>query len=194
MLFRRFYDWTLSLAGRPHATWALGAISFAESSFFPVPPDVILVPMSLARPDRAWFYAALCTVTSVAGGILGYIIGAVLYDSLGKWLIDFYGYGDGVESFRQAYAQYGHWIILIKGVTPIPYKLVTITSGFAGFDVAWFVVLSVLTRGVRFYVLAGLLNRFGEPIRRTLEKNFGVALMLVAATVVGGFALIKFAF
>jgi membrane protein YqaA with SNARE-associated domain len=193
-MFRRFYRWTLTLAGRPRAVWALGAISFSESSFFPVPPDVILVPMSLARPERAWFYAALCTLTSVAGGMLGYAIGALLYESVGKWLINLYGYGDGVESFRHAYAQYGHWIILIKGLTPIPYKLVTITSGFAAFDFVWFVALSLVTRGARFFVLAGLLNHFGEPIRRTLEKHFGVALMLVAATVVGGFALLKFAF
>ncbi len=193
-MFRRIYEWTLSLAGRPRATWALGTISFSESSFFPIPPDVILVPMSLARPDRAWFYAGLCTITSVLGGLFGYAIGALLYDSVGKWLIDLYGYGDGVDKFRQAYASYGAWIILIKGVTPIPFKLVTITSGFAGFDLAWFVVLSLITRGIRFYVLAGLLHRFGTPIKGVLEQHFGLALGLLAVTVVGGFALLTFVF
>ena len=131
-MFKRLYEWTLRLAEKPRATWALGTISFAESSFFPIPPDVILVPMSLARPDKAWFYAGLCTVTSVLGGLVGYAIGALLYDSLGAWIINAYGYGDKVDEFRAMYAQWGAWIILLKGLTPIPYKLVTITSGFAG--------------------------------------------------------------
>jgi membrane protein YqaA with SNARE-associated domain len=191
-MFKRLYEWTLTLAGRPGATWALAAISFAESSFFPLPPDVILVPMSLSRPDRAWFYAGLCTVTSVLGGLVGYGIGALLYDSIGHWLISAYGYGEGMEQFRKAYAEYGAWIILLKGVTPIPYKLVTITSGFAGYDLLWFTGLSLVTRGARFYLLAGLLNRFGGPIRGLMERHFGLAMGLLAAIIVGGFVLVKF--
>lgn len=193
-MFRRLYDWVISLAASPYAVWALAAVSFTESSFFPVPPDVLLLPMALSRPDRALFYAGVCTVSSVIGGLAGYAIGALLYDSLGQWLIAAYGYGDNVEAFRQAYAQYGEWIILIKGVTPIPYKLVTITSGFAGYDIVWFTVLSLITRGLRFYVLAGLLHRYGNPIRRIVEQHFGFVLGVLAVFVVAGFAAVRFVF
>lgn len=193
-MFRRLYDWVISLAASPYAVWALAAVSFTESSFFPVPPDVLLLPMALSRPDRALFYAGVCTVSSVIGGLAGYAIGALLYDSLGQWLIAAYGYGDNVEAFRQAYAQYGEWIILIKGVTPIPYKLVTITSGFAGYDIVWFTVLSLITRGLRFYVLAGLLHRYGNPIRRIVEQHFGLVLGVLAVFVVAGFAAVRFVF
>ena len=133
-MLRRMYDWCIAAAYKPFATWILGIVSFLESSFFPVPPDVMLVPMALARPEKAYSYAFICTWTSVAGGVLGYAIGALLYDSIGQWLIALYGYGDKVDAFREAYAKYGMWIILLKGLTPIPYKIVTITSGFAGYD------------------------------------------------------------
>lgn len=187
-MLRRLYDWTLSLAARPSAPYALAAVSFAESSFFPVPPDVMLVPMMLARPDRAWFYALICTVTSVLGGILGYVIGLALYDSVGAWLFELYGLSQGAETFRQAYAEYGHWVILLKGLTPIPYKLVTITSGFAGYDLFWFVVLSVITRGIRFYLVAGVMHRFGEPIRRLLDEHLTLVATSAIVLIVGGFA------
>ena len=160
-MLRRLYDWTLSLAAKPSAPYALAAVSFAESSFFPVPPDAMLVPMVLARPDRAWFYASVCTAASVAGGFVGYAIGALLYDLLGAWLFKIYGLTEGAEAFRAAYGEYGHWVILLKGLTPIPYKLVTITSGFAGYDLFLFAVLSIVTRGARFFILAALLGRFG---------------------------------
>lgn len=172
-MLRRFYDWCIAAAGKPHATWSMGAISFAESSFFPVPPDVMLIPMSIARPDRAWFYATLCTITSVAGGVLGYAIGALLYDSIGQWLIKLYGYGDKVEAFREAYAYYGTWIILLKGLTPIPYKIVTITSGFASYNLFLFIVFSFVARGMRFYFLAFLLSRYGARARVMLEERLG---------------------
>jgi membrane protein YqaA with SNARE-associated domain len=132
-MLRRIYDWCIDAAHKPYALWIMGAVSFAESSFFPVPPDVMLIPMALARPERAWFYAAICTATSVLGGVLGYAIGALLYDSIGHWLIELYGLGGKVEAFRASYAEWGAWIIIGKGLTPIPYKLVTITSGFAGY-------------------------------------------------------------
>ena len=128
-MLRRLYDWCIAAADKPHALWTMGLISFAESSFFPIPPDVMLIPMSLANPRKAWFYALVCTVTSVAGGVVGYLIGALLYESVGLWLISLYGYADKVDAFRAAYAEYGAWIILLKGLTPIPYKVVTITSG-----------------------------------------------------------------
>jgi membrane protein YqaA with SNARE-associated domain len=188
-LVRRLYDWCLDAAHKPYAMWIMGAVSFAESSFFPVPPDIMLIPMALARPERAYVMAALCTATSVAGGIAGYAIGALLYDSVGGWLIQLYGYGDKVETFRAAYAQWGAWIILLKGLTPIPYKIVTITSGFAGYNFLLFVVFSVITRGARFFLLAFLLHRYGERARQIIEKRLGLWLLLAAAGVVIGIVI-----
>jgi membrane protein YqaA with SNARE-associated domain len=183
---RRLYDWCIAAADKPHATWLLGAVSFMESSFFPVPPDAMLIPMALARPGRAWFFATVCTLTSVAGGVLGYFIGAVLYDSVGHWLIQLYGYGSKVEAFREAYAYWGTWIILIKGLTPIPYKLVTITSGFAGYNFFLFVVLSLVTRGMRFYALAFLLNRYGDQARAIIEERLTFWATSFAVVLVAG--------
>jgi membrane protein YqaA with SNARE-associated domain len=185
-LLRRLYDWCIAAAEKPYATWLLGLVSFVESSFFPVPPDVMLIPMSLARPDKALFYATVCTVTSVAGGVLGYFIGAVLYDSVGLWLIQLYGYGNKVEAFREAYAYWGTWIILIKGVTPIPYKLATITSGFAGYNFFMFVLLSCIARGMRFYAVAFVLNRYGEQARAIIEKRLELWVTLGAIVLVAG--------
>jgi len=189
-MLRRLYDWCVDAAGKPHAAWALGAVAFAESSFFPAPPDLMLIPMSLARPDRAWFFAALCTAASVVGGIFGYLIGAELYSTVGLWLIGLYGYGDKVEAFRDAYAHYGALIILLKGLTPIPYKIVTITSGFAGFNFFLFVILSVITRGARFFLLAFLLNRYGARARGIIEKRLGLWAAVSAAAIVVGFVIV----
>ena len=189
-MLRRLYDWCVDTAGKPHAAWVLGAVSFAESSFFPVPPDIMLIPMSLARPERAWFFATICTLTSVAGGLLGYFIGAALYDTVGLWLIHLYGYGDKVETFRAGYAHYGALIILLKGLTPVPYKLVTITSGFAGFNLPLFVILSLITRGARFFVEAFLLNRYGGRARTIIEKRLGLWTGLAAVGVVIGFIVV----
>jgi membrane protein YqaA with SNARE-associated domain len=187
-LLRRFYDWCLEAAHKPHAVWSMSAVAFAESSFFPVPPDVMLIPMSLARPGRAYVLAAWCTVASVLGGLAGYAIGALLYDSVGAWLIQLYGYGDKVATFRAAYAQWGAWIILLKGLTPIPYKIVTITSGFAGYSLGLFVVFSLITRGTRFFVLAFLLHRYGERARDIIERQLGLWTLGLAALVVVGTA------
>jgi membrane protein YqaA with SNARE-associated domain len=188
-MLRRIYDWCIDAAHKPYALGIMAVVAFAESSFFPVPPDVMLIPMSLARPARAWLYAAVCTAASVLGGILGYAIGALLYDSLGHWLISFYGLGDKVEAFRAGYAHYGAWIILLKGLTPIPYKLVTITSGFANFNIWLFVALSVVARGGRFFAAAILLNRYGEWIRVRIERNLGLWVSLGAALLVAGFVV-----
>ena len=188
-LLRRLYDWCLNAAHKPYAMWIMGAVSFAESSFFPVPPDVMLIPMALARPERAYVMAAWCTATSVAGGIAGYAIGALLYDSVGAWLIQLYGYGDKVEAFRAAYAQWGAWIILLKGLTPIPFKIVTITSGFAGYNLGLFVLFSIITRGARFFLLAFLLHRYGEQARHIIEKRLGLWVTLGAAVIVIGIVI-----
>jgi membrane protein YqaA with SNARE-associated domain len=188
-LLRRLYDWCIEAADKPYAMWLLGAVSFAESSFFPVPPDVMLVPMALARPQRAYVMAAWCTATSVAGGIAGYAIGALLYDSVGAWLIHLYGYGDKVEAFRAAYAQWGAWIILLKGLTPIPFKIVTITSGFAGYNIWLFILFSIITRGGRFFILAFLLHRYGEQARHIIEKRLGLWVTIGAAVLVLGIVI-----
>ena len=188
-MLRRLYDWCIAAADKPYAVWMLGIVSFAESSFFPVPPDVMLIPMSLAQPKRAWFFALVCTTTSVAGGVLGYAIGALLYDSIGGWIIQLYGYGDKVEQFRAAYAEYGAWIILLKGFTPIPYKLVTITSGFAGYSLFFFILFSVITRGARFYLLAFLLSRYGPRARAIIEERLGFWVTIGAIGLALGFVV-----
>jgi membrane protein YqaA with SNARE-associated domain len=193
-MLRRLYDWCIAAAGKPYATWLLGFVSFIESSFFPIPPDVMLIPMSLARPDKAYFYALVCTFTSVAGGVLGYFIGAVLYDSLGLWLIQLYGYGDKVESFREAYAEWGAWIILLKGLTPIPYKIVTIASGFAGYNLLMFILLSIVARGGRFFLLAFLLHRYGPQARVILEERLGFWVTIGAVVLVGGIVAALYVF
>jgi membrane protein YqaA with SNARE-associated domain len=193
-MLRGLYDRVIKLSESKQALPTLAVVSFAESSFFPVPPDVVLVPMALARPDKARLYALVCTIASVLGGIVGYLIGALLYDTLGKWLISLYGYGDSVEAFRQAYAEWGAWIILIKGLTPIPYKIVTIASGFAGYDFFMFVVLSCITRGARFFLEAELLRRYGEPIRGFIEKRLTLVTTGFLAAIVGGFLIAKYAF
>src|SRR5437660_12803471 len=185
-MLRRLYDWCIAAADKPYATWLLGTVSFVESSFFPVPPDAMLIPMSLARPDKAWFYATVCTVTSVAGGVLGYLIGAMLYDSIGLWLIQLYGYGGKVDAFRAAYAQWGGWIILLKGLTPIPYKIVTIASGFAGYNLLLFVVLSIVARGMRFYLEAFLLNRYGAHARSIIAQRPGLRLRVAGVVLIAG--------
>lgn len=188
-MLRRMYDWCIAAADKPYALWLMGAVSFAESSFFPIPPDVMLIPMSLARPQKAWLYALVCTVTSVAGGVVGYAIGALLYDSVGQWLINLYGYGDKVEAFRASYAEYGAWIILLKGLTPIPYKLVTITSGFANYNLLLFIVFSIIARGGRFFIVAIVLNRYGEWIREMIERHLGLWVAIGTIVLVAGFVV-----
>lgn len=188
-MLKRIYDWCIDAAHKPYALWIMGAVSFAESSFFPVPPDVMLIPMSLARPQRAWLYAALCTATSVLGGLLGYAIGALLFDSVGHWLIQVYGLGDKVDAFRASYAEWGAVIILLKGLTPIPYKLVTITSGFAGYNLVLFILCSIVARGGRFFIVAILLNRYGDWIRVKIEKHLGLVVAIGAAVLVLGFVV-----
>lgn len=191
-MLRRLYSWTMRLAEGPHALFALIGISFAESSFFPVPPDILLIPMALAQRQRAFILALWCTAASVMGGMLGYAIGSLLYESLGKWIIHVYGYEQGVESFRETYAAWGAWIILLKGLTPIPYKLVTIASGFAGYDFGLFVLLSVVTRGLRFFLVAGLLYVYGEPIRGFIERRLETVALATLAVIVSGFVIVKY--
>jgi membrane protein YqaA with SNARE-associated domain len=185
-MLRKIYDWCIAEAGKPHATWLMGFVSFIESSFFPVPPDAMLIPMSLARPDRAYYFATVCTVTSVAGGVLGYVIGYFLYDTLGLWLMQLYGYGDKVEAFREAYREWGAWIIVLKGMTPIPYKIVTIASGFAEYPIIPFILLSFVARGMRFYLVAFLIHRYGLRAREIIEKRLGFWVTVSFVVLVAG--------
>jgi membrane protein YqaA with SNARE-associated domain len=188
-MLKRIYDWCIAAADKPYALWLLAAVSFAESSFFPVPPDVMLAPMSLAKPKRAWVFASVCTIASVLGGILGYAIGALLYDSVGHWVIEFYHMGDKVEAFREGYARWGSLIILVKGILPIPYKLVTITSGFAGYNIWLFILLSIITRGARFFIEAVVLNFWGDWIREKIERHLTLWVILFLVVLVLGFVI-----
>ncbi len=190
-MLNRLYARTMALASSPAAVWWLALIAFAESSFFPIPPDAMLIPMALARPDRAWRFALICTVGSVVGGALGYFIGYAVFDQLARPLIAFYGYGARFAAFQAMYAQYGLWIILIKGLTPIPYKIVTIASGAAHFDFALFMMASAATRGARFFLVATLLRFFGNPVRDFIERRLTLVTSLVAGGIVGGFLLLR---
>ncbi|HEY4135990.1 MAG TPA: YqaA family protein [Alphaproteobacteria bacterium] len=193
-MLRRMYDWTLSLAAGPHAEKALAAVSFIESSFFPIPPDILLIPMILARPERAWRLAAIATVSSVIGGFLGYAIGYFLFEAVGQPILQFYGIVDKYVELRHTFDEWGAWIIIAKGMTPIPYKFLTITSGALHFDLAIFTLASVVSRGVRFFLVAALLWKFGPPIRDFIEKRLTLVLTLGLVTLIGGFVVLKYIF
>ena len=192
-MLRRLYDWILAMADSPHAVWALAAVSFIESSVFPIPPDVLLIPLILARPDRAWRLAAVCTVASVLGGFLGYAIGYYAFDSVGRPVLEFYGVMDRYDALQDLYERWGAWLIVIKGATPIPFKLVTIASGAFHFDLLTFTVASLISRSIRFFLIATLLWYFGAPIRDFIERRLGLVFSLAVAAVVGGFLLIGLA-
>ena len=191
---RRLYDWVIRLAGHPRAIPAMGVVSFVESSFFPIPPDVMLVPMVLANRQKAFTIALVCTVCSVLGGLLGYAIGLYFFETIGAWVVKTYGLQAGMEKFRDEFARYGIWVILIKGLTPIPYKLVAIASGAAHFDLFTFLWASIVTRGARFFLVAALLWKFGEPIRAFIEKRLTLVTWLFLIALVGGFVAVKFLF
>jgi len=191
-MLARWYLRVLALAGSRRAPLWLAVVSFAEASCFPIPPDALLIPMVVARPQLAWRLATICTLASVAGGALGYFIGAELFDRLARPLLDFYGYANGVLAFQALYDRWGLWVILIKGLTPIPYKIVTIASGAAHFDFPTFMAASLVTRGARFFLLAALLRRYGEPIRAFIERRLGLVTGALAAGVVGGFLVLRF--
>ena len=193
-MIRRLYDWVIRLAGHRYAIPAMGAVAFAESSFFPIPPDVMLIPMVLANREKAFRIALVCTVCSVLGGLLGYAIGYYFFETIGEWVVRTYGLQAGLDKFRAGFHEWGIWIILIKGLTPIPYKLVTIASGAAHFDLFTFVWASIVTRGIRFFLVAALLWKFGEPIRSFIEKRLTLLTWLFLIALVGGFAAFRYLF
>lgn len=191
-MLRRLYDWTMSVSGHRHAIWALAALTFAESSVFPVPPDVLLIPMVLAARDRAWLLASICTIASVFGGLAGYGIGYFLFSEIGQPIIDFYGYTTQFDTFRNAYNEWGAWIVAGAGFTPFPYKVITIASGVTHLDLTTFMVASFLSRGARFFLVAGLLWYYGEPIRRFVENNLAILAGVFFVLLLGGFVAAKY--
>jgi membrane protein YqaA with SNARE-associated domain len=193
-LIRTLYDWMMRNASGRNAWAALAGFTFAEASFFPIPTDIMLIPMVMADRKNAWKLAAWCTLWSVLGGAAGYAIGAFLYDSLGQWLIRIYHLGENLIQFQQWYAEYGAWVIIGKGFSPLPYKLVTIASGFAHYSFAMFMILSVITRGGRYFLVAGLLYWKGEEARRFIEKRLEATLLVFLLAIVSGFVAIKYIF
>ena len=186
------YDYMINLASREKALYFLFVVAFIESSFFPIPPDVMLIPMVLATPSKAWKIAGVATVASVLGGYFGYIIGVYFFDLIAKPVLAFYGYLHQFDVFKDYYHQWGAWIVFGAGVTPFPYKVVTIASGVVHLDIWVFGIASVIARGMRFYLVAWLLKKYGEPMKIFIEKNLGVLSVLFLLLLVGGFAAIKF--
>jgi len=191
-LLRRLYDWTMGLSAHRYALPALAAISFIEASVFPIPPDALLLPMILAAPHRAWLIAGVCTIASVLGGLFGYGIGFLAFEELGRPLLDFYGYGEKFQSFQESYNEWGAWIVAGAGFTPFPFKVITIASGVTGLDMTVFVIASVLSRGARFFLVAGLLWYFGPRIRTFIENNLGILATAFFVLLFGGFVLVRY--
>ncbi|KCV83638.1 DedA family protein [Actibacterium atlanticum] len=191
-MIRKLYDWTMSLADSKHALWALFIVSFAESSVFPIPPDVLMIPMIIARPSKAWLIAAVALVGSVLGALLGYYIGYGLFESVGRPVLEFYGKDAYFDEFAVKYNEWGAWAVLMAGVTPFPFKVITILSGTTQLNFAVFVIASIIARGLRFFIVAALLWKFGAPIRDFIERRLGLMFALFVVLLLGGFYVVKF--
>ena len=191
-MFRPLYDWTLRLAAHRHALPALAGVSFIESSVFPIPPDVMLIPMVLARPERAWLIALVCTVASVLGGLAGYAIGYFLYEAVGLPILEFYGYAERFAQFQASYNEWGWWIVFGAGLTPFPFKVITIASGVTGLNLFVFVLAAVISRGARFFLVAALLWRFGPAIRDFIDRRFALLTVLFFVLLIGGFVSLRY--
>ncbi len=191
-MLRRLYNWTMSLASGRYAEPALAGVSFAESSFFPIPPDVVLIPMVLADRSKALRYALIAMVSSVLGGLLGYAIGALLFAAIAEPILEFYGAMHEFDEFSGWFEDQGAWIVLFAGVTPFPYKVITIASGAVGLSLPVFIIASIVARGARFALVAGLLYYFGPPIRDFIERRLGLAFTIFMVLLIGGFLLIRY--
>lgn len=191
-MLRKLYDTTITLAEHPKALWILAIVSFAESSFFPIPPDVLLLPMVLAAPTKAWRYALVCSVSSILGGIFGYIIGAYFFDIVGQPIVDFYHLQSQFESFSALYNDHGAAIVAVAGFSPIPYKVFTIASGVTNLDIATFIIASALSRSARFFLVAALPWKFGEPIHEFIENHLGKLTLIFSILLVGAYLLLKY--
>lgn len=186
-MLRRLYDWTMALANHPRALWWLALVAFIEASVFPIPPDVMMIPMILARPNRAWLIAGVALVASVLGGLLGYAIGAFAFDSIGQPILSSMGKGEAMDAFSTRFNDFGFWAVLTAGVTPFPFKVITIMSGWTGMPLVTFVTTSILARALRFFIVAALLRTFGAPIRDFIERRLGLMFILFIALLLGGF-------
>lgn len=191
-MLRRLYNWTLSLAQSPHALWALAVVAFMESSFFPIPPDIIMIPMIIARPNKAFLIAGIATVASVLGGLFGYFIGWGFFELIGQPIFDFYGKADAVEEFKERFNAYGAWAVLIAGVTVLPFKVITIMAGVTGLSLPVFIISSLVARALRFFIVATLLWKYGAPIQTFIEKRLGLMFALFCVFLIGGVALIRY--
>ncbi|WP_040817743.1 YqaA family protein [Litoreibacter arenae] len=191
-MMKRLYRWTLSLADHPYAMWALVIVAFAESSFFPIPPDLLMIPMIIARPNKAFLIAGLAMAASVTGGLLGYAIGALAFEQIGRPILEMLGKGDAALEFNTRFNDMGFWPVLIAGLTPFPYKVITIMSGWTGMPLGTFIVTSIIARGARFFLVAALLWKFGDPIRNFIERRLGLVLSLFVAALLGGFILVRY--
>ncbi|MBL4693044.1 MAG: DedA family protein [Magnetovibrio sp.] len=191
-MLRRLYDWTMDFAANRNAMWALFIFSFVESSVFPIPPDVLIIPMVLAAREKAWKIAGVCTIASILGGLGGYGIGYFLFDSVGQPILEMYGKLDKFNEFQGMYNEYGAWIVGMAGLTPFPFKVITIASGVTGLDLPTFVIASILSRGARFFLVAWLLWYFGDPIRSFIEKYLGLLVTGGFILLFGGFLALKF--
>ena len=191
-MLRGLYNWTMGLAGHRHALWALAIVSFAESSIFPIPPDILMIPMVLARPNRAFLIASVCLIASVLGGIAGYAIGALFYDQIGAPILAALGKADAMAEFNTRFNDLGFWPVLIAGLTPFPYKVITIMSGWTGLPLGTFIVTSIIARGIRFFVIAALLRQFGAPLRDFIERRLGLMFTLFIVILLGGFYAVRF--
>ena len=190
-MIKRLYDWTLGLAQHPHALWALAVVAFVESSFFPIPPDIIMIPMIIARPHRAFVIAGVALVASVLGGLFGYAIGYFAFETIGEPILSAMGKGHAMEEFATRFNDFGFWAILTAGVTPFPYKVITIMSGWTAMPLGTFILTSILARGLRFFIVALLLWKFGAPIRDFIEKRLGLMFTLAVVLLIAGFAAVK---
>ncbi len=186
------YDWAMRASRSKYALYVLAVISFVESSFFPIPPDILLIPMILAARQRAWLIAGVCTIASVMGGWFGYAIGMFLYDVVALPILEFYGYVAKFDDFRQYYNDWGAWIVFGAGITPFPYKVITIASGVSGLDIWTFSIASILARGFRFFLIAALLWKYGKKMEDFIVKNLGWLSILFFVLLLGGFVLIKY--
>jgi membrane protein YqaA with SNARE-associated domain len=191
-LIRNIYDWTLRISAHKHATWGLAAVSFIESSVFPIPPDVILVPMCIANRRKAFFYALVCTISSVIGGLLGYAIGYFLFETVGNAIIEMYGMQDKFHILKAKYDEWGGWLIFAKGLTPFPYKIITIFSGAMHLALPIFIISSIFGRAIRFFLVAALIWKYGAPVQTFIEKHLTLVSLGFLALLIGGFVGIKY--
>ena len=191
-ILRKLYDWTIEKSKSPKAVWFLSLVSFTESSIFPIPPDIILIPMIIAKRINAFFYALVCTISSVIGGVIGYCIGFFFFNNLGILIINYYGLQDQFNNFEQYYQLFGIWLVLGAGFTPFPFKFITIASGFFGFNIFIFILASLIARGLRFYILAFLLKIYGQTIEKLIDKYFNLLAILFFILLIGFILIIKF--